>query len=122
MTTKVVELDQVRRKRTAEAHAAVWAALADLPSHFAAAHCAPARAMLGWSVEALAFRSGVSINAIKDLELGVRALRRVTMQALSYSLEEEGLIFLPNNPPMRGANCRGGTTDPKSRSDYHLLE
>ncbi|MEO9240804.1 MULTISPECIES: helix-turn-helix domain-containing protein, partial [Pseudomonas] len=49
---------------------------------FKSAHCEPARSLLGWSVEALAFRSGVSPNAIRRIEKGAE-LRRVTMQALA---------------------------------------
>ncbi|WP_082056528.1 helix-turn-helix domain-containing protein [Pseudomonas sp. 10-1B] len=50
---------------------------------FKSAHCEPARSLLGWSVEALAFRSGVSPNAIRRIEKGAE-LRRVTMQALAH--------------------------------------
>ncbi|WKY31091.1 helix-turn-helix domain-containing protein [Pseudomonas donghuensis] len=77
--------------------------------------------MLGWSVEALAFRSGVSPGAIRRLENGAE-LRRVTMQALAYALEAEGLVFLPGHEPMRGDNFRGATANPKSRDDFHLIE
>lgn len=93
----------------------------NLPLGFESAHCASARAMLGWSVEALAFRSGVSLNAIRRVESGME-LGRVTMQALSYTLEAEGLIFFPNTQPLRAGNCRGATPDPKTRADYHLIE
>nr|WP_150636441.1 helix-turn-helix transcriptional regulator [Pseudomonas fluorescens] len=94
----------------------------DLPPSFSSAHCADARAMLNWSVEALSFRSGVSVKAIKELEAGRRTLRRVTMQALSYAFETEALVFLPGLKPLRGSNCRGGTTDPRTRDDFHMLE
>lgn len=92
-----------------------------LPNGFRSAHCAPARSRLGWSVEALAFRSGVSRSAINRLEKGIE-LREVTMQALAFAFETEGLIFIPGHPPMSGDNCRGATRDPRSRRDYHLLE
>lgn len=93
----------------------------NLPNGFRSAHCAPARSRLGWSVEALAFRSGVSSKAINRLEKGI-GLREVTMQALAFAFEKEGLIFIPGHPPMSGDNCRGATKDPRSRRDYHLLE
>ncbi|MBT2375752.1 helix-turn-helix transcriptional regulator [Pseudomonas fluorescens] len=99
-----------------------WLFAEDLSLGFSKAHCAKAREMVGWSVEALAFRSEVSVKAIKELELGVRKLRRVTMQALSFSFEKEGLIFIPGHEPMRGSNCRGGTTNPRGRDDFHLIE
>jgi hypothetical protein len=44
------------------------------------------------------------------------------MQALSFALEAEGLVFIPGLKPMRGQNCRGGTMDPKNRDDFHLIE
>lgn len=93
----------------------------NLPNGFEIAHCAPARLHLGWSVEALAFRSGVSRGAIRNIENGAEP-RSVTMQALAFAFEAEGLIFMPGQPPMPGANCRGTTKDPRSRHDYHLLE
>lgn len=93
----------------------------NLPNGFESAHCAAARSHLGWSVEALAFRSGVSRGAIRSVENGAE-LRSVTMQALAFAFETEGLIFIPGQRPMPGENCRGSTKDPRSRHDYHLLE
>jgi hypothetical protein len=122
MTAKIIDLNQTRRERKASMDEQLWLSMQDLPLGFIAIHCAKAREMLGWSVEALAFRSGVSVKAIRELELGVRDLRRVTMQALSFSFEEEGLVFFPGHAPMRGDNFRGATSNPKERSDYHLLE
>ncbi|ORL62447.1 XRE family transcriptional regulator [Pseudomonas putida] len=91
------------------------------PLPFTHHHCKPARALLGWSVDALAFRSRVSPAAIRRVEEGAE-LRRVTMQALSYAMELEGLVFFPGHSPMRADNCRGATPDPRTREDYHLLE
>lgn len=94
---------------------------ADLPLSFRTEHCEHARSVLGWSVEALAFRSRVSLDAIRKVERGTE-MRRVTMQALAFSFETEGLIFFPGQPPFRSDDCRGATPDPKTRDDYHLLE
>ncbi|WKY30307.1 helix-turn-helix domain-containing protein [Pseudomonas donghuensis] len=93
----------------------------NLPLGFRSDHCAEARTMLGWSIEALAFRSGVSPGAIRRLEKGA-GLRRVTMQALAYALEAEGLFFLPGHQPMKGDNLRGATPCPRTRDDFHLIE
>ncbi|QVM98410.1 helix-turn-helix transcriptional regulator [Pseudomonas sp. SORT22] len=93
----------------------------NLPLGFRGTHCAEARTMLGWSIEALAFRSGVSPGAIRRLENGAE-LRRVTMQALAYALEAEGLFFLPGHQPMKGDNLRGATPCPRTRDDFHLIE
>ena len=89
---------------------------------FGQEHCAKARAVLDWSVDALSFRSGVSREAITGLEAGTRTLRQVSMQALAFAFEQEGVVFLPNVAPMIGDNCRGSTTDPRDRADYHLIE
>ncbi|MEX7554448.1 XRE family transcriptional regulator [Pseudomonas monteilii] len=94
---------------------------ADLPLGFRSEHCEPSRFALEWSVEALAFRSGVTPDAIRAVELGIE-LRRVTMQALAFALEAEGLIFFPGHPPLRSDDCRGATPDPRTRDDYHLIE
>ena len=122
MTEKLVDLDKARSLKQDEFNRRMSLLAEGLPLGFSETHCAKAREMLGWSVEALAFRSGVSTKAIRELELGVRSLRRVTMQALSFSLEAEGLIFISGHEPMRGQNCRGGTTDPRARHDFHLIE
>lgn len=122
MTENLVDLDKARSLKQAEFNRKMQLLAENLPLGFSEIHCAKAREILGWSVEALAFRSGVSIKAIKELELGTRKLNRVTMQALSFSLEKEGLIFVPGHEPMRGQNCRGGTTDPRGRDDFHLIE
>ncbi|WP_248098286.1 helix-turn-helix domain-containing protein [Pseudomonas fragi] len=122
MTGKLIDLAQARGLKQDEIDRRMWLLAEDLPLGFSESHCVEAREMLDWSVETLAFRSGVSVKAIRELELGIRKLRRVTMQALSFSLEKEGLIFIPGHDPMRGQNCRGGTTNPRGRDDFHLIE
>lgn len=89
MTGKLVDLDKARSLKQDEFNKRMQLLVEDLPLGFSYKHCAKAREILGWSVEALAFRSGVSTKAIRELELGIRKLRRVTMQALSFSLETE---------------------------------
>ncbi|MCP1446146.1 hypothetical protein J3D54_005278 [Pseudomonas sp. GGS8] len=122
MPGKIINLEQIRALKEAGIEWGPDPFLDTLPLSFSTTHCAAARAMLNWSVEALSFRSGVSVKAIRELEEGRRTLRSVTMQALSFALETEGLVFLPGLKPMRGQNCRGGTTDPRKRDDFHLLE
>lgn len=100
----------------------VVASLIDhLPPGFAGSHCGPARTLLGWSINNLAVRSGVSSEAILQLELGA-TLNAVSMQALAFAFEAEGLLFFPGHSPLKGENCRGATRDPGGRHDYHLLE
>ncbi|EPH1523561.1 helix-turn-helix transcriptional regulator [Pseudomonas aeruginosa] len=121
MTTNIIDLDEERLRQARDILAKLQFS-DDIPLQFMADHCEPARALLGWSVEALAFRSGVSPKAIAAMEAGKRKLRRVTMQALAFTFEKEMLIFLPGHPPMIGSNCSGATPDPRERADYHLLE
>lgn len=92
-----------------------------LPVSFRGAHCRAARYLLSWSINDLSSASGVSSQAIQRLERGAR-LNEVSMQALAFALEAEGLVFFPGHPPLRGMNCRGSTKDPRNRRDYHLLE
>lgn len=92
-----------------------------LPLSFRQAHCGPARELLGWSVDDLSSASGVTPQAIQRLERGIY-LKEVSMQALAFALEAEGLVFFPGHPPLKGMNCRGSTKDPSTRRDFHLLE
>jgi hypothetical protein len=93
----------------------------NLPLGFSSTHCAQARVMLKWSVDTLAYHSGVTPGAIRRFEEGAE-LRLVTRQALAFALEAEGLIFFPGHEPMRGENCRGATKNPCDRDDFHLIE
>ncbi|MND51255.1 hypothetical protein D3C81_479270 [compost metagenome] len=80
-----------------------------LPPGFLPAHCAKARTKLGWSVEALAFRSGVSSRAIRGTDNRAE-LRRVTMQALAFAKESGGLVFFPDHPPLTSQQLSWGHT------------
>ncbi|CAI8811147.1 HTH cro/C1-type domain-containing protein [Pseudomonas donghuensis] len=67
----------------------------NLPLGFRSYHCAEARTMLGWSIEALAFRSGVSPGAIRRLEDGA-GLRHDAGPRLRPGGRR---IVLPSRPP-----------------------
>ncbi|MFB6399287.1 multiprotein-bridging factor 1 family protein [Pseudomonas putida] len=121
MTADVIDLDQFRRPKSDPDSEALPYSMENLPLGFRNYHCAKAREMLGWSVEALAFRSGVSPDAIRRIEQGAE-LRRVTMQALAFAMEAENLIFIPKSDPMTGGNVCGATPDPRTRDDYNLIE
>lgn len=121
MSTDVIDADPVRLVLDDDQLEAMGWLIEHLPLGFLPAHCAVARTMLGWSVEALAFRSGVSPRAIRSIENGAE-LPRVTMQALAYAMESQGLVFFPGHPPLRADNCRGATQDPRTRDDYYLIE
>jgi len=124
MSAEIIDFCSVKSESESEAaeDAGLLAFFQRIPLTFSADHSSVAREMLGWSIEALAFRSSVSVKAIKDLESGTRKLNQVTMQALAYAFENEGLIFMPGHPPSKGENCRGATSNPKLRDDFHLIE
>jgi DNA-binding XRE family transcriptional regulator len=88
---------------------------------FTPAHCAQARAMLGWSVDELARESGVSTEAIERFE-AKRDVLDVTRLVLAYRFESEGLVFFPGFAPGRGMNVRGSTPNPVGRADYAMVE
>lgn len=121
MTPYVLDRQPLRLNLEEDQIEAITWLMDHLPLSFTKAHCAPAREMLGWSVDALASASGVSPHAIHQFERGGH-LKMVSMQALAFALEAEGLVFFPDHPPLKGENCRGSTKDPRNRNDYHLLE
>jgi transcriptional regulator with XRE-family HTH domain len=53
-----------------------------------------ARALLGWSQQQLADKSGVSISTITDFEAGTRKPRKASMDRLRTAFREAGLRFL----------------------------
>ena len=90
-------------------------------NQFTPLHCAQARELLGWSLEQLSLKSKVSVPAIQRFEASDR-VRDVTLLALAYSLEAEGLVFFPGFAPSWASNFRGTTPDPMGREDFALIE
>lgn len=88
---------------------------------FTPAHCAQARAMLGWSVEELSAEAGVSVDAIHRFEAEQDVLD-VTRLTLAYRFESEGLVFFPGFAPGRGMNVKGTTPNPVGRADFAMVE
>lgn len=121
MTSHVLERQPLRLNLDEVQLEAIAWLMDHLPLSFRGDHCAPARKLLGWNIADLSSASGVTPQAIQRLERGAH-LKSVSMQALAFALEAEGLVFFPGHPPLRGENCRGSTKDPRSRRDYHLLE
>lgn len=117
----VHDITAVRERRAATVDQEMLDYFQSQPPSLTRVQCTQARAMLDWSVEALAFRSGVSIKAINQYEAGTRELLDVTRQALAFAFEAEGLLLICEKP-MFGANCRGATVDPRQRKDYHRIE
>ncbi|MCU1759909.1 XRE family transcriptional regulator [Pseudomonas sp. 14P_8.1_Bac3] len=88
---------------------------------FTPAHCAQARAMLGWSVDELCRESGVSVDAIERFEAR-REVPDTDRLALAYRFESEGLVFFPGFAPGRGMSVRGSAGDPVGRADFAMGE
>ncbi|WP_392890869.1 multiprotein-bridging factor 1 family protein [Pseudomonas migulae] len=88
---------------------------------FTPAHCAQARAMLGWSVDELSRECGVSVDAIERFE-GRRDVPDADRLALAYRFESEGLVFFPGFAPGRGMSVRGAAVDTVGRGDFAMVE
>ncbi|WP_085629607.1 MULTISPECIES: hypothetical protein [unclassified Pseudomonas] len=88
---------------------------------FTPTHCAQARAMLGWSVEALAREAGVSTDDIQRFE-AQQDVAEASRLALTYRFEAQGLVFFPGFAPARGGNVKGMTHDLGGRSDFAMAE
>jgi len=120
--TNLIDFESAREDRKAEIDEDFIDFLLSRPQTLTPEQCAQGRHILGWSQEALAFRSGASVLAISQFESGPRLLRDVTKQALVFAMELEGLLFIAGHPPSRGDNCRGMTPNPRGRNDFHLVE
>jgi len=118
----VIDLEQARIAKKSEVDAELLDFFLNQPPTLTPQQCVQGRDILGWSEEALAFRSGASVKAIQQFEAGSRPLKWVTKQALQFALEEEGLMFMPGFAPSMGSNCRGVTPDPRLRDDFYLIE
>jgi DNA-binding transcriptional regulator YiaG len=120
--TNVFNFERAREDKQADKDQEFIDFILSQPQTMTAEQCSQARGLLGWSQEALAFRSGTSVLAISQFETGTRLLRDVTKQAIVFALEGEGLMLIPGHPPMRGDNVRGMTPNPRERKDFHLVE
>ena len=122
MNKNVVDIKQARLAQKAKINAEMLDFFLNQPPTLTPEQCKQGRGILGWSQEALAFRSGASVKAIQQFESGMLPLKWVTKQALQFAMEAEDLIFFPGFAPSRGENCRGATPDPRLRDDFNLIE
>lgn len=122
MDGNIVYFQKVQDRKSAEIDAQILDYYLYLPPTLTPQQCSQGRKMLAWSREALAFRSGASVKAIREFESGSRELRTVTRQALAYALEVEGLLFFPGHEPVKSNDCPGATLDPRQRNDFYLIE
>jgi uncharacterized small protein (DUF1192 family) len=88
---------------------------------FTPAHCAQARAMLGWSVDELSRESGVLVDVIERFE-AKREVPDADRLALAYRFESQGLVFFPGFAPGRGMSVRGAESSPVGRADFAMVE
>ncbi|UWF52324.1 helix-turn-helix transcriptional regulator [Pseudomonas sp. N3-W] len=88
---------------------------------FTPAHCAQARAMLGWRVEELSEESGVGVEAIQRFE-AMQDIPDTARLSLAYRFETEGLVFFPGFAPGWGMNVKGSAPNPVGRTDYAMVE
>lgn len=88
---------------------------------FTPAHCAQARAMLGWNVDELSRESGVLVDTIERFE-AKRDVVDADRLALAYRFESEGLVFFPGFAPGRGMSMKGASADAVGRAEYAMAD
>jgi predicted transcriptional regulator len=74
------------------------------------AQCRAARGLIDWSQSDLAHHASVGIVTIRQLEAGVHAPRRATLDVVRRALESAGVEFIAENGGGAGVRLR------KSRS------
>lgn len=75
-----------------------------------AAQMRAARAMLGWRMEDLSAKAGVSLASIKNIERGVTDPRASTLRSIQAALESAGIVFLDAGdmrPGGKGVRLKG---------------
>jgi transcriptional regulator with XRE-family HTH domain len=70
-----------------------------------------ARAMLGWSRDQLAVRSGVSPATLADFEAGKRVPYNRTLADIRRALEDGGVKFIPENGGGPGARLKNPASE-----------
>jgi transcriptional regulator with XRE-family HTH domain len=70
------------------------------------AQCRAARGLIDWSQMELAQRAGVGIVTIRQLEAGVHAPRRATLDVVCRALEAAGVEFIAENGGGPGVRLR----------------
>jgi len=70
------------------------------------AQCRAARGLIDWSQMELAERAGVGIVTIRQLEAGIHAPRRSTIDVVRRALEAAGVEFIAENGGGPGVRLR----------------
>ena len=68
--------------------------------------CRAARALLAWSQQDLAEKSGVGIVTVHQLEAGTNQPRRATMDVVKRAFETAGIEFIDENGGGPGVRLR----------------
>ena len=68
--------------------------------------CRAARGLLDWSQQDLAEKAGVGIVTIRQLESGMHAPRRATLDVVRRALEAAGVEFIEENGGGPGVRLR----------------
>ena len=68
-----------------------------------------ARAMVNWTREQLADKSGTTTRTLARLEAGETKARSTTATAIRAALEAAGVIFIPSNGDGPGVKLRKGS-------------
>jgi transcriptional regulator with XRE-family HTH domain len=75
--------------------------------------CKAARALLGWTQQELAERSGVGVVTIHQLETGANQPRRATVDVVERALQAAGIEFIEENGGGPGVRLK---KSPKKRT------
>jgi len=74
-----------------------------------AAQCRAARGILDWSQQELADKAGVGVVTIRQLEAGIHAPRRATLDVVRRCLETAGVEFIDENGGGPGVRLKKST-------------
>jgi transcriptional regulator with XRE-family HTH domain len=70
------------------------------------AHCRAARGLLDWTQQELADKAGVGVVTIRQVEAGVAAPRRATLQVIERAFELAGVELINDNGGGLGVRLR----------------
>ena len=75
------------------------------------AQCRAARGLLDWSQQALAESAGIGIVTVRQLEAGLTAPRRATIQVVRRAFEAAGIEFIEENGGGPGVRLKDRHTE-----------
>ena len=81
------------------------------------AQCRAARALLQWSQQQLADRSGLGFSTIRDFEKGRHVPYATNLATIEQTLTKAGVRFLDGNCVCLPGSSDGGIVPPKKESE-----